>query len=170
MICKTIQHKNVALQLHRQGKYVVSQDVSIAGNLSGPYKFMMKHYNYKNRPIFLAPVGYYVNFSGASLENACLMTLDIPERFIKVQDYYMWSDFIYFTEMPQELQRTYNVKDINELGRMVLNQYIAGIEYSDTVYQVTTQFLLKSWLRKVEELTPQFIDTYIDTGGVNILR
>ena len=98
------------------------------------------------------------------------MTLDIPERFIKVQDYYMWSDFIYFNEMPCELQKAHNVKDVNELGRMVLSQYRDGIEYSDTVYQVTTQFLLKSWLRKVEELTPQFIDTYIDTGGVNILR
>ncbi len=170
MLCKTIQHKNVALQLHKNGKYVVGSDISIASNLTAPYKFMMKHYNYQHRPIFLAPVGYYVNFSGASFDDACIITLDIPERYVKVQDYYMWSDFIYFSEMPHELQQTYNVRDVNELGRRVLDQFKYGIEKSETVYQVTTQFLLRTWIRKIEELTPEFIDTYIDTGGVNILR
>ena len=82
----------------------------------------------------------------------------------------MWSDFIYFNEMPHELQQTYNVRDINELGRQVLSQYKDGPHKDSTVYQVTTQFLLKNWLRKVEELTPQFVDTYIDTGGVNVLK
>ena len=170
MLCKTIQHKNVALQLHNSGKYTVPTHIEFISNLKAPYQFMMKHYKYQHRPIFLAPVGYYVNFSGASFDNACIMTLDIPERYIKVQDYYMWSDFIYFSEMPHELQQTYNVRNVNELGRKVLDEYRNGPYHDSTVYQVTTQFLLKSWLRNIEELTQEFVDTYIDTGGVNILR
>ena len=70
MLCKTIQHKNVALQLHKNGKFVVPMNISYASNLKEPYLFMMKYYRYTNRTIFLAPVGYFVNFSGASLDNA----------------------------------------------------------------------------------------------------
>ena len=146
------------------------ENAPLPPNLVEPYRFMMKHYNYKHRPTFLAPVGYYVNFCGATLDNACLITLDIPDKYIKIQDYYMWSDFIYFSEMPHEIQQTYNVRNVNELGRRVLDQFKDGIEKNDTVYQVTTQFLLKSWVRKIERLTPEFIDAYIDTGGVNVLK
>ena len=170
MICKTIQHTKVLKYLQDCNKYYVPKNAPLPPNLVEPYRFMMKHYNYKHRPIFLAPVGYYVNFCGAALDNTCLITLDIPNRYIKIQDYYMWSDFIYFSEMPHEIQQTYNVHNVNELGRNVLGQFKGGIEKNDTVYQAITQFLLKSWVRKIERLTPEFIDAYIDTGGVNILK
>lgn len=40
MLCKTVQHKNVALQLHKNGKYVVPENASLAGNLKQPYRFI----------------------------------------------------------------------------------------------------------------------------------
>lgn len=38
------------------------------------------------------------------------------------------------------------------------------------VYQVTTQFLNKSWIKTIKPVNEKFIDLYYDTGGANILR
>lgn len=171
MLCKTIQHKNVLTQLHKNGKYTVDGYDYIANHLIYPYAIMKKHYGYKHMPIFLAPVGYFVNFAGASTDNtSCILTLDVPDRYIKVQDYYMWSDLIYFSELLGQLHSVYNVKDLKEFSKQVLDEYKDGIIKDRTTYQVTTQFLLKSWIRKVEEITPEFIDMYVNTGGVNVLK
>lgn len=166
----TIQHKNVVMQLAKNDKYTVASNVPVSGNLAKPYQFMMKQYNYKNRTIFYCPVGYNVNFGGAKTEEAFLLELDIPDRYCKVQDYYGWSDFIYFSEMPYEYEAFNGCETVEQFGKYVLDMYkhvcnnIPG-----RVYQVTTQFILKSWVRKAMPLNDDFINKYIDNGGKSIL-
>lgn len=35
---------------------------------------------------------------------------------------------------------------------------------------VTTQFLLSKWVVDIKEINDNFIDNYVDTGGINILK
>ena len=171
MKVKTIQNIRVAKSLMKNGKYVVPDGVMISSNLIEPYKFMMKHYGYKNRPIFMCPVGYCANFGGAKVDKeSVLISLDIPDRYCKIQDYYGWSDFIYFREMPWEYSAFNGCKDVNSFGEYVLDLYKDGfIGNKGTVYQVTTQFLLKKWVTGIGRVTDDFVNNYYDTGGVNIL-
>lgn len=166
----TIQSKLVIEQLNKNGKYTVPNNVPVSKNLVKPYHFMMKHYKYSNRPIFLCPVGYHVNFGGAKLNDAYIIELDIPDRFCKIQDYYSWSDFIYFTEIPWEFKEFRGCKTVEQFGTYVLDMYNNGFDRDNNiVYQVTTQFLRKSWVKKIIPMNNDFEGRYVDTGGENIL-
>lgn len=166
----TIQSKEVLAQINKTGKYTVSNNVPISDNLIKPYKFMMKHYKYKNRPIFMCPVGYKVEFGGAKIKDACIIELEIPDRFCKIQDYYCWSDFIYFTEIPWEFEEFNGCKTVEQFGMYVLDMYKEGFSNRNIIYQVTSQFLLKSWIRKIIPINSEFIDKYADVGGKNVLK
>ena len=167
----TIQSKLVIEQLNKNGKYTVPNNAPVSENFIKPYHFMMKHYGYSNRPIFLCPVGYHVNFGGAKLNDAYIIELDIPNRFCKIQDYYGWSDFIYFTEVPWEYIEFRGCKNVEQFGKYVLDMYKNGFDKNtNIVYQVTTQFLLKSWVKKIIKINDNFVDKYVDTGGTNILK
>lgn len=171
MKCVTIQHINVVEILNTKGEYRVPDGVKISSNLRKPYEFMMKHYKYKSKPIFMCPVGLKANFGGAKTTNAVIIELDIPDKFVKLQDYYGWSDFIYFTELPWEYEQFNGCKTVEQFGKYVLDMYKNGFgNNSNIVYQVTTQFLRKSWIKKVIPMNKDFIDSYIDTGGRNILQ
>lgn len=167
----TIQ-KLIVLQTLKVNKtYYVNDNAPIPSNFIKPYHFMMKHYGYSNRPIFLCPVGYYVNFGGAKLNDAYIIELDIPDRFCKIQDYYGWSDLIYFTEVPWEYTEFRGCKNVEQFGKYVLDMYKNGFDKNtNIVYQVTTQFLLKSWVKKIIKINDNFVDKYVDTGGTNILK
>lgn len=167
----TIQHKNVLKTLYQTGEYRVGAKVPVSNNLIKPYEFMMKHYNYKNRPIFMCPVGYCVNFGGADTNDTYIVELEIPDRYCKIQDYYGWSDFIYFTEMPYAYEPFHGCDTVEQFGKYILNMYKDGFACNkDTVYQVTTQFLRKNWVLKVVPISDTFIDRYVDNGGINVLR
>lgn len=167
----TIQSKEVIMILKKYGKFTVPNNVPISENLIKPYKFMMKHYGYKNRPIFMCPVGHQVNFGGAKTEGAYIIELDIPDRFCKIQDYYGWSDFIYFTELPGEYEPFKGCKTVEQFGKYILDMYKNGFDTRNgLVYQVTTQFLLSKWIVGIKEINDNFIDNYVDTGGRNILK
>ncbi len=167
----TVQHKNVVMQLAKNGKYAVASNVPVSDNLVEPYKFMMKQYNYKNRPIFMCPVGHHVNFGGAKIKDTYLLELDIPDRFCKIQDYYGWSDFIYFTEIPYDYEPFNGCETVEQFGKYVLNMYKNGFgNNKNVVYQVTTQFLRKSWVKKVVPLNDAFINEYMDNGGAAVLK
>lgn len=167
----TVQSKEVLLQLKKVGKFTVPNNAPISENLIKPYKFMMKHYGYINRPIFMCPVGYHVEFGGAKTNDAYIIELDIPDRFCKIQDYYGWSDFIYFTELPREYESFNGCETVEQFGRYVLDMYKSGFDNNpNIVYQVTTQFIRKSWVRKVIPINNDFIDKYSDVGGRNILK
>jgi len=166
----TIQDIGVYKTLLKYGRYTVSELAPVPVNLIKPYEFMKKHYKYYHRPIFLCPVGYHVNFGGAKTEHAHIIEFEIPDRFCKVQDYYGWSDFIYFTELPWEYQPFNGNKTVEQFGRYVLDMYKDGPKQNDCVYQVTTQFLLKSWIKDIKNVDRNFINKYYDTGGDKVLE
>ena len=167
----TIQSKEVLMALKKYDKYTVQNNAPVSSNLIAPYKFMMKHYKYKNRPIFMCPVGHYANFGGADTNGTYIVEMEIPDRYCKIQDYYGWSDFIYFTELPGEYDVFYGCKTVEQFGKYILDMYKDGFTGNkDTVYQVTTQFLHKSWIVKTVPITDKFIDKYVDTGGIYLLK
>lgn len=167
----TVQTKEVVEQLDKNGEYYVSPDAPVPVNLIDPYKFMMKYYGYSHRPIFMCPVGYKANFGGADTNNTYIIEMEIPDKFCNIQDYYGWSDFAYFTELPNDYEEFYGFKTVEEFGRYVLGMYKDGfIGDRDTVYQVTTQVLHKSWVKKIVLMTDDFCDKYSNTGGVYILE
>lgn len=167
----TVQSKEVLMILHKYGKFTVPNGVHISENLVEPYRFMMKHYGYTNRPIFMCPIGYCVNFGGAKTNNAYIIEMEIPDRFCKIQDYYGWSDFIYFTESPMEYEQFKGCKTVEQFGKYILDMYKNGFGNNpNIVYQVTTQFIRKSWIKKVVPINESFINNYIDTGGRSVLK
>lgn len=167
----TVQHKNVLKTLYKTGEYRVGNEAPVSSNLIAPYKFMMKHYKYKNRPIFMCPVGHYANFGGADTNDSYIVEMEIPDRYCKIQNYYDWSDFIYFTELPRDYDGLYECKTVEQFGKYILDMYKNGFTgHRDTVYQVTTQFLRKSWIVKAIPITDKFIDKYVDTGGIYLLK
>lgn len=173
MKCITIQHINVVENLNSNGEYRVPDKISISSNLEKPYNFMVKHYNYKSKPIFMCPVGLKANFGGAKTTNAVLIELDIPDRFVKLQDYYGWSDFIYFTELPWEFTGFNNYKTVNQFGKYILDMYkdksIDELKNTNLVYQATTQFIRKDWVKRVIPLNKQFMNDYYDNGETKVL-
>lgn len=165
----TIQKLTVLQTLKTKGVYYVSDDAPIAPNLIKPYNFMMKHYRYQHRPIFGCPVWKYCNFGGTDIEDSYIIELIIPDRYCKIQDYYCWSDFIYFTELPYEFEQFNGMNTVEEFGKYVLDMNKSGFKNRDACYQVTSQFLHKNWVRKVIKMNETFRKSYIDNGGNAIL-
>lgn len=167
----TVQSKEVLFKLNKTGKYIVPLNAPISQNLVKPYKFMMRHYGYNNRPIFMCPVGHHAEFGGAKTDGTFIIELEIPDRFCKIQDYYGWSDFIYFTELPNEYEQFNQCKTVEQFGRYVMEMYKDGFGSNDNiVYQVTTQFIRRGWIKKIIPINNNFIELYSDIGGKNILQ
>lgn len=167
----TIQRKEVVLELLIKGEYRVKDDAPISENHIKPYKFMMKQYNYRTRPIFMCKVGERCNFGGAKTDEVVLIELEIPDRFCKIQDYYSWSDFIYFTELYWEYEEFNGCKTVEDFGKYVLNKFKdKNITDHNLVYQVTTQLLRKSWIKAIRKIDENFINKYVNNGGIEILQ
>jgi len=167
----TIQKPIVLQTLKVNNVYYVNNNAPISSNLVKSYQFMMKHYKYQHRPIFMCPVGYCCNFGGADTENSYIIELEIPDKYCKIQEYYCWSDFIYFTELPNEFEEFNGIKTVEQFGKYVLDMNKFGFNSGKSAcYQVTTQFIRRSWVNKVVKMNKAFDKLYVDTGGVNILH
>lgn len=158
----TIQPKDVLITLKKRGKYTVPNNAPIDPVCVEPYKFMMKHYKYSHRPIFLCPVGHQVHFGGSKTQGTYIVEMDIPSRFCKIQDYYGWHDFIYFVNEHQEYEPFNGCETVDQFGKYILNMYKNGFGDNKMVYQVTTQFLRAGWVKKVIPMNQEFIDKYIN--------
>ena len=167
----TIQNYKVAEYLRHHSKFVVPDDVHWSDNLIAPYKFMMKHYNYDHRPIFYGAVGHNANLGGAKTEDSVILELDVPDIYCKIQDYYNWSDFIYFTELPQDFEPWNGIETVEQFGKWTLDLYKNGFTgRSNTCYQVTTCFMMKSWVKNIVKMTSEFDTMFIDNGGNKVLH
>lgn len=165
MKCITIQNKEVYNILKQKGIYKASIE-KISKNLKEPYQLMMKEYKWTSVPIFLAPEGYYVEFSGAKFnENSIAIELDIPDELIKVQCYYDWSDLIYFLENPNDFEEDISMK---EWAKGILNTDINKI--TDEVLQVTVEYLKADWIINVTEDICKIEDMHDNSGGACILK
>lgn len=173
----TIQHKKVLEQMVMYGEYRASEKY-VSKNLLKPYRFMQEHFNWQNTPIFMSPVGHYVEMGGAKFDkDSVAIELDIPDYLCKTQMYYSWSDFIYFMEMPWELENSINPKEyksVEELGKAIID--ISGTKdleraiECESPLQVTTDRLRRDWLIDVLYDTSKLCDKHSDSGGKHILR
>lgn len=163
----TVQHKNVLRCLEETGKYE-SGVRTVPTSRSRAYDYMMKTYGYKNPPIFLAPVGQRVEFCGANFGEDCVaIELDIPADKVRIQEYYDWSDFIYFVEESDEEDFIDTFSDLDEFGKYVL----LGMKNMDDnrVYQLTVDYLDADWVTKVSWQLDKLKQLHNCSGGANVL-
>ena len=160
----TIQHKNVLDQLLASNKYIATRRVE--NFLQSAYNTLKKEYNYKNNPVFACPIGRYSEFMGADIEGTYLIELDVPNEFVKLQNYYEWSDLIYFSESPEDWD-----SDLLSLKNFI-KETLAGneTESEDDVIQVTLPYIDPAWVVSSHKITGKFIDKHIGSGGTNILK
>lgn len=162
MLAITIQHKSVYAKV-LDGSY--KAEYRPGHDLVEPYRFMANEYGWESCPIFLAPVGYMINLYGATFDKESLcMLFDIPDDVIKLQNYYTWTDFIFYIQMPQQLSEAYKYPSVEELGRVALS----GIIAEEDCVQGTVPELRKEWLiGATTDLT--VFDKYNGSGGNYVL-
>lgn len=167
MYCITVQNINVFYQLTRRGIYKASMN-RVSPNLKEPYKFMKEFYGYKTCPIFLMPVGSKVELSGAHFQSSVAIELDIPKEYIQTQDYYNWTDFIYFMEHKNEFAKTFDTnifQTVEDYGRYVLEG-----NHKKNVKQVSVECIKKEWITNVLSVTSELRNKHENTGGANTLK
>lgn len=175
MYCITIQHKEVYNHLMKLGNYKASMS-NVSDILRKPYKFMMKEFNWESCPIFLAPVGHYVEFGGAKFDNDSIaIELEVPDEYIKIQRYYDWSDFVYFTDCPWEFENAFNVDkfpNIESWAKTILDikDDIARADSLNDPLQATVIELKKEWIKDTTTNLSKLDDEHNGTGGMSLLE
>ena len=171
MICITVQNKEVYRELCENGIYKAKFS-RVSDNLLKPYKFMSKQFGWQECPIFLSPVGFYVEMGGAKFnKDSIAIQLDIPDELVKMQRYYDWSDFIYFTEMPGEFKDACNVEKyetVEDWGKTILD--IKVNKSCKDPLQVTVKELRKEWVIGTIDYLDKICNNHSDTGGANIMK
>lgn len=150
MRCITIQNKVVYERLMEEGIYVrPSLPKELTSDIKKAYLHMKECYQYENMPIFLAPVGYKVEFYGARFDqDSIALELEIPDEFLKIQNYYDWSDFIYFINAKSEFKNwSDRYKDVYAYGREILFSIENEMQMNlKDAFQCTTEILKKEWI------------------------
>lgn len=170
MICITIQHKDVYEQLKSIGTYRSTGEFT-AESLVKAYKFMQREFNWKSTPIFLAPVGYNVEMGGATFEyDYIAIELDIPPELVKVQEYYNWSDFIYFLDNKDEFRDSFgdSFKTVEDWGKTILDDVLDPT--LNIPYQVCVEELRYEWVTDVSDYISIISDEHNNSGGNNKLK
>lgn len=175
----TVQHKNVLEQLLKNGEYRASEE-NISDIMVKPYRFMQKHFGWKSIPIFLSPVGHFVEMGGAKFDrDVVAIELDIPDELCKVQLYYDWSDFIYFTEQPWEFKDAFNVDrydNVEDWTKTIMDRTnhssynISDADKHEDALQVTVEFLKKDWIICTLDELVKLEEDHNDSGGANKLK
>ena len=171
----TVQHKDVYKGLRKDGISRATEEY-VSENLVKPYRFMQTYFRWESTPIFLGVVGHNVNYGGAKFdENSIAMEFEIPDEYVKIQRYYDWSDFIYFTELPWEFNDTCNVEkfgSVNEWALTIMNikhDIARAARFRDPL-QASVEMLNIDWLVDTLENLDKFQQDYNDNGGVNVLE
>lgn len=168
----TVQHKNVLQALLNDSIYTTNKK-SEGEYLNKAYDFMKNVYEYKTNPIFLSPVGFNVEMYGATFdENSVAIELDIPEEELKIQEYYSWSDFIYFLEYKKEFADGSVVfENVEDYGESILTE-IKSIEDMgpNTPYQLTAERLKKEWIISYTDKCEKLSLFHDGSGGNNVLK
>jgi hypothetical protein len=165
----TIQHKNVYNKLLEEGYYRANKNF-ISENLIKPYEFASKEFKWDNIPIFLSPIGYHVEMYGAkSGKDYVAIEFNIPDEYVKVQEYYKWTDFIYFMEFPQQFNKNlYGFQKVEDWGKTILNVKLD--DKSNIPYQAMVLELRKEWITFVLEDISNLFKKHVGVGGFNKLK
>jgi hypothetical protein len=129
---------------------------------------MANIYGYSNCPIFLSPVGQFVEFCGAKFDDDHVaIELDIPEDKAKIQRYYDWSDFIYFLDEPDDFSSNKH-NSVMDFGKDVLLS--CDSMGDDEAYQIVVDELHKEWIIGTTDHLDRIDELHNGSGGENILR
>ncbi len=158
----TIQNKAVTFILDKYGIYYSGKEP--ADNLKAPYGRMKAEYGYEHNPIFAGVVGQKCEFMGAKTDGSVLICLEVPAIEVKFQNYYEWSDLVYFMECPDEWNGDISFDEYvkNTLHKPNLGQHNA--------WQATLSCIKKEWVTGVYDIPETFISRHIGSGGANILQ
>ena len=124
---------------------------------------MMKEYGYKYPPIFMGIVGKITNFYGLNPENMVAMQF---EYFIetdanrRLQNYYSWTDLIYFTEYIDEymeIKEENNALSFDKFVWEALNKKPPRRDDEESTWQATVEYLRRANLEcYTEDLSKLF--------------
>lgn len=165
----TIQHRSVCDKLFKEGFFKADKSF-VSENLIKPYEFASSFFGWDNIPIFLSPVGYKVEMYGAKNGNDYLaMELDIPEEFLKFQEYYNWTDFVYYMEVPGEFKENfYGFKTVEEWGKTILDVKLD--KKLEVPYQAMVLELRSEWITFVLDDISKLSKKHNGTGGFDKLK
>lgn len=157
MVLVTVQNKKVFDTLAHNAYYAPAVK---SDNLKSPYQMMCKHYKWDiTAPVFACVKGKYCNFFGCNTENAYILTLNVPDNIVKLQDYYNWVDIIYFTEFPNEWESSMS---FTEFTAKTLDGL--GTDDPRSTIQATIPYIRPEWLTSYKPFTENF-NKYIGSGG-----
>lgn len=143
----TVQHENV-LDILVNDKVYYSSEKYIADDRIAPYQELMKEYQYEYYPVFANVIGLHGNCYGIPRNRKMyLFELIVPKTYIRYQDYYDWSDFMYYTECPDEWDDTSPTISLDEFKHEALIKYKDVPDKNKTVpIQATIPYIRPEWL------------------------
>lgn len=160
----TIQHKDVLKQL-QEGKTFYADMKRVPENRIAPYLDLMVAYGYIDCPVFAGVVGRKSEFYGAKTEDSVILELIVPEEEVKLQNYYDWSDIIYYIECPSEWNGNISIGEFEE------KVFLQTKFNKDEVIQATINRIEPVWLAGYSNfVSEKFISEHLGTGGRNTLK
>lgn len=168
----TVQHKNVLNKILSDDIYYADTEKYVAENRSNllkPYQYLMREYGYEHFPIFGCQIGYLCEFYGADCgKNSTLIELSVPINEVKIQNYYDWTDLIFYMERPEEWQ---NPCPLEQFFKNTLHQHNTQHPmHICRVHQVTMEHIEKTWITDTFPVTEKFSKLHDGSGGNNILH
>ena len=114
----------------------------------------------------MCPVGHMYCFYGADerIEDNVIMELEIPDEYCRIQAYYDWVDFWGYIQDDEEYDPSvyylpeYQAETIEGFGHIILDLNKDGFCCGDREYQVTTEFILKEWVKKIAPMDDYYND------------
>lgn len=173
----TVQHKNVLNKILSDGVYYADTEKYIAekrSNLLKPYQYLINEYGYEHFPIFGCEIGYNCEFYGADCgKDSMLIQLNVPADKVKIQNYYDWTDLIFFMENPQEWQGKMGKDIVPRFNTYPLEQFFKDTLHpaqACRVHQATIECIEKAWIEYAMPVTEKFCKLHNGSGGNNVLN
>lgn len=163
----SVQRKNVLDKILSENTYYADTEKLITerkSNLLKPYQYLINEYGYSHFPIFGCPIGRYCEFYGADCnKNSVLIQLSVPDREIKTQDYYNWTDLIFYMERPEEWTCGYPLEQF-------FQDALRQTPSAHRAQQITVDRIEKAWITDTYPVTEKFTKLHNGSGGNNILH
>lgn len=166
----TIQQKPVLDILQSHKTYFNSGKYTKENHLIA-FKELMTKYHYNAYPIFACVMGLYGNCFGIpdNCTDLYLLELQVPNNYIKYQNYYDWTDFIYFTEFPDEWNDVSPTITMEQFKHQVLFEYKTKPDIPDSKnpcpIQAVIPYISPNWLKKYTPLPKSYNKTH--NGNIN---
>lgn len=173
MKCITIQSRKVLDEVLQYGDYKNRENRGANEELKNGYEMMKRGYRYEGYPIFMGIVGKKVEFYGVDFEKDLVaIEMDIPKNEIKMQDYYNWTDYIYYSRYQKEFDEVFvGFKDVDDYGKAMLEQGVDKERLGKIdVYQGTVEVLKKEWITAIGFNLTKLNREHNGSGGNNKLK